>query len=384
MASEKAFALVYSDPVFDRVLDYYKMFPQETSSITDKSGVQSNLAITLPSSQGRVATFEALVDAMTTHAAAADKNFVVVTHGLHDAKNVPIALGLNLTTATTVKANDFFFKTMEEWRQKTLTTAQAATEEGKVFFKGDKGQHITLPAGILSGLHTKLTALRALKLHRVELRACALGANVPFLKDVRTVLGADAMTAPDQHMFFSDRLNLTRPALVHGRAVTLTDPMTDAEFAGWLKRHPGARGFTDAATGEQFGFEDRGSGPARTVFAATTSGSLRWFVGAAKRVSNCSSAGTVASGRGYKPSQNVTTSPRANLKPSRKPANPCSRTRASIRYVVSSRSLLFSPNTFTACCTTGRQSGGASLLGSSARSSCRSVSRAALRASLTL
>src|SRR5262245_1395724 len=112
MAAEKAFALIYDKPDFDDVVAYYKMFPQEVSSVTDSNGVQSNLAIILPSSQGRVKTFEDLVDAMTTHAGAAGKNFLVVVHGLHDVKNVPNALGLKLTKTTTIGATDHFFQTM--------------------------------------------------------------------------------------------------------------------------------------------------------------------------------------------------------------------------------------------------------------------------------
>jgi hypothetical protein len=80
-------------------------------------------------------------------------------------------------------------------------------------------------------------------------------------------------------MFFTDTLNLMKVFKEKkGKTTTSSDPMTDEEFKRFLKGHPNARTFTHAGSSDRFACEVNGTGPRRTVFAATTGESLSWFV----------------------------------------------------------------------------------------------------------
>jgi hypothetical protein len=268
VASTNAFALIHSDPAFNHILGYYRMFPQEVSPLSDDSGGPTTLAVSLPATAGRMGTFEGLVDALITHLNAGMDTFVVVMHGLaSDPKtDFPTALGLTLAAGTQLHANDFFFKTMEDWRQRELTQEAARAEESKIGF-GKARTHA--PAGVLSRIHGKLITLRDLHVKRIEIRACHLAANPDFMTDVGTVLGTAFLTAPDVHMFYSHPITTAPPA---------HRPRTAKEFTDFLRHHPRARRFTGAASGALFAVEVVGKHARRTFPAATTGSSLNWFV----------------------------------------------------------------------------------------------------------
>ncbi len=260
MASVNALMLVFDDRSFDFILDYYRMFPQEVSPVAN-----SNLAVVDASPYARFADFGELVNRMIFHANKGNKNFLVASHGIENNKQVPIALGMPIDLGTpSVRATDFFFETMEDWRKRGLTKEQAA-EEGKLFFNTAKGK-VHLPPGVLSRIHGSLINLRKLQLQRVEIRACALGKNATMMDNVRTVLGAGTLTAPDVHMFYGGPVSFA----------PLTRPYNAAEFASWLTRHQRARQFSDG--NRRFASEVHGQHAARLIFSATTDSSLGWFV----------------------------------------------------------------------------------------------------------
>jgi hypothetical protein len=268
VASTNAFVLIHSDRAFNHIVDYYRMFPQEVSPITDDNGGPTTLAVTVPANAGRVGTFEELLDALITHARAGIRNFVVVMHGISDpTTDVPTALGLTLAAGTQLRATDFFFQTMENWRQRGLTQDAASAEEGKIGF-GKAGKHA--PAGALSRIHGKLITLRDLHVRRIEIRACHLAANANFMSDVGTVLGTDFLTAPDVHMFYSRPITTAPPA---------HRPRTAREFNTFMDHHRRARRFTDSTSGTQFALEVViDTSVNRHLPAATTGSSLNWFV----------------------------------------------------------------------------------------------------------
>ncbi len=276
MAADHAIVLIHGAQVFNFITGYYQMFPQEVSIIgdADNSGY-TFLSVEVPKKSGRVSTFQGLVDAMIAHAKAGTKNFVLVCHGLSDkTTDVPNALGLELAPGTQLKATDYFFKLMEDWRLKDLSKEAAAKVEGLEHFNVGKNK-VHAPPGVLSRIHAGLTELRKLELHRVEIRACHLGANNDMLRNIGRVLGTDFITAPDVHMFYGGPISLHPP---------FDRPRTDKEFDQFTRKHPRARVFTNsesrpsADVGERFGLDIVGKGPTRTMFAASTSSNLKWFV----------------------------------------------------------------------------------------------------------
>src|SRR5262249_38486303 len=105
-----------------------------------------------------------------------------------------------------------------------------------------------------------------------------LGGSTTLLTNIRKVLGADVLTAPDQPMVYTKPLDFVKRLHQRGKSVPLNTPMTAKEFNHFVKVHPKARRFEDSGSGDLFGLAIEGTGPDRRRFAATTGSSLNWFV----------------------------------------------------------------------------------------------------------
>jgi hypothetical protein len=282
MALAKTFcpAVAIFDSSFRFVDDYYRMFPHE---MADRKIWGLDIM-----ERKRVAhlTFQGLLETMrdSMRANPSWDDFLIVAHGYHDdVQAYGLAMPLAPRCQNAPTAVDFLRPLLD------FLNKGASADEIDAFEK-DTGITITdshkrtlkphFQPGSLRTIVGLMRELRALKVRRVEIRACELGNNPDALEVLGKCFSALWIGAPDVHMFYT--------RAVPGRTASKAKLLRD------LPGFPGIRVFTRAGdaftfqrngpqvpTGydgsDSFAFQIQGRGVTRTNFTETTLSDLSWF-----------------------------------------------------------------------------------------------------------
>jgi len=185
---------------FNAMESYYRMFPHEMST-----SLSFTYDIPVPLRIPQI-TFEKLLDKMIDlrNSAPAIDNFVIVVHGLHDAKDFGWGLAMPMTDNTMMKASYEVLKPLLELRDRGASANAIENFETNYSYTNQSLNlvNMTYPKGTVARLVNKMAQLQKLKVRIVELRACALGTNKPGLEVVGQSFGARFIIAPDVHMFY--------------------------------------------------------------------------------------------------------------------------------------------------------------------------------------
>jgi hypothetical protein len=261
MTTSRAVAIYTSNPAFNPVESYYQLVPFE---VADKS-----FMLKIEKTK-RVAnlTFESLLDTMATEASNFEM-FMLVVHGIGRGGGGQVwRLSMPLTSGSDLGTRDDIVKVLVDFMNKGSSNEEMSKYESSNHFTQEsfKGK-AHLPAGSVSRIVGKMKELRFKKKIRwVSVRACALGNNPDFMRNLGLAFGARFINAPDVHMFYSGEMKLDKQG-------------KDADLDKKLKEHPRARVFT--RTGDQrLAIEIIGTGPARSHWLMTTATGLRWFMDA--------------------------------------------------------------------------------------------------------
>jgi hypothetical protein len=193
-------------------------------------------------------------------------NFVIVCHGLHDAKDFGWGLAIPLANGGSVMKTSYeVLKPLIELRD----SGADPDEFEKNYTYTNAGLNLTNvhhSRGSVKRLVNKMRGLQQLKVRIVELRACTLGTNVPGLEIVGRSFGARFIVAPKVHMFYVN----TGVAMGFNTA-----PHYDQQ----LPRIPRARKFANTANGaERLAIEvQKGNGFNFSTRSLTDTVNLKWF-----------------------------------------------------------------------------------------------------------
>jgi hypothetical protein len=231
-------------------------------------------------------TFQSLLQTMRDSLRAHPDwdNFLIAAHGLHNSMD--FAYGLTMPIApncVNAPAGVDLLRPLLDFMNKGASEDDInAFEKNPDVTLEVRGQTVkpTLAKGCLKTVVGLMKELRALKVRRVEIRACALGTNEDALEVFGKCLSALWVCAPDVHMFYT--------RAVPGKPVTTSKLLKD------LPGVPGVRVFT--TTGDPFTFKTSGPGVPngwkgsdsfafqiegrevfRANFAETTTKDLTWF-----------------------------------------------------------------------------------------------------------
>jgi hypothetical protein len=195
-------------------------------------------------------------------------NFVIVVHGLHDAKDFGWGLAMPMTEGATMKASYEVLQQLLELRNRGASGKDLDDFEKKYSYTN---QSLNLadakfPQGSVARIVDKMRQLQRLKVRIVELRACTLGTNRSGLELVGQSFGARWVIAPDVHMFYVsiDALGGFSPGPTFDRL---------------LKSIPRARKFENPGnTSERLAIGvRRGHGVTFNVDVLTNTVNLKWF-----------------------------------------------------------------------------------------------------------
>jgi hypothetical protein len=215
-------------------------------------------------------TYEKLLDKMIelrTQKPTID-HFVIVVHGLHDARDFGWGMAMPMTDGASMKCSYEVLDELLKLRDKSATQGALEEFEGKYSYSNKSLglNNATYPKGSVARLVDKMRQLQKLKVRWVELRACTLGTNKPGLEIVGQSFGARFAIAPDVHMFYV--------SIDFFRAFN-KDPMYDK----MLKQIPAARKFENPKNkAEKLAIGvHRGGGVSFTTDVLTNTVNQKWF-----------------------------------------------------------------------------------------------------------
>jgi len=185
---------------FNAMESYYRMFPHEMS--TESYWVHD---LQPPVRIDKI-TYEKLLDKMIelrTNKPEID-HFVIVVHGLHDAKDFGWGLAMPMTDGAHMKCSYEVLDELLKLRDKNASQSALDEFEGRYSYSNKNLglNNVTYPKGSVARIVDKMNRLQKLKVRWVELRACTLGTNKPGLEIVGQSFGARFAIAPDVHMFY--------------------------------------------------------------------------------------------------------------------------------------------------------------------------------------
>jgi hypothetical protein len=193
-----AHLIIDGKPEFNAMESYYKTFPRE------RTKANYTYDLTAPVRMKQV-TFAKLLDKMIDlRKSSGTDNFVIVCHGLHDAKDFGWGLAMPMVDNTAMKASYEVMKDLLDLRNKKASPSELEQFEANYeYTNASLGLfNVKFPKGSVVSLVDKMRQLQQLKVRIVELRACTLGTNVPGMEIVGQSFGARFIVAPDVHMFY--------------------------------------------------------------------------------------------------------------------------------------------------------------------------------------
>jgi hypothetical protein len=249
---------------FNVMESYFRMFPHEMST---KLSFTYNVPTSVRIPQ---MTYEKLLDKMIElrNSAPTIDNFVIVVHGLHDAKDFGWGLAMPMTDNTAMKASYEVLKPLVELRDAAASESELENFETKYSYSNPNLNLVKVkyPKGSVTRLVDKMTELQKLQVRIVELRACTLGTNKPGLEIVGQSFGARFVVAPDVHMFYVS---------INAEQGFNSGPVFDR----LLKSLPQARKFANPQNASEklaVGVR-RGGGVSFVTDVLTNTANLKWF-----------------------------------------------------------------------------------------------------------
>jgi hypothetical protein len=131
-------------------------------------------------------------------------NFVIVVHGLHDAKDFGWGLAMPMTEGATMKASYEVLQPLLELRNRGASGKDLDDFE-KSYSYTNRSLNLVdakFSQGSVARIVEKMRQLQRLKVRIVELRACTLGTNRSGLELVGQSFGARWVIALEVHMFY--------------------------------------------------------------------------------------------------------------------------------------------------------------------------------------
>jgi len=284
MALAKTFcpAVAIYDASFKTVDAYYRMFPHE---MADRKiwGLDIQDWQLVPN-----ITFQSLLETMIRSRQAHPEwdDFLVAAHGLHNEMDWEYGLTMPIApNCVNAQTSVDILRPLLRFLDKGASDAEINVFENDPGFTVQNKQkqmvRPTFAPGCLRTVVGLMRDLRALRVRRVEFRACALGSNEDALEVLGKCLSALWVGAPNEHMFYT--------RAVPGKTVSAARLLKD------LPPVPGVRVFTTAGDSfayhkngpevpqgwdgsNSFAFQIQGREVFRTNFAETSTNDLTWFV----------------------------------------------------------------------------------------------------------